>query len=246
MATWITHTIIADRVLEALPSLCRHEFYIGNIAPDCNIENEDWTAFTPSREITHWMTGKRKVAADCDRFFYEYMKKKTISSIEEESFLWGYYAHLIADAEFQRYIRDEDRVRASWKRIQHHPELREKAQGMAENWDSIKALISTKERMKDIYAMEKAYLDKHPSSGYLTEIIGLTEFPDYIDYLPHGAIPRKIKVMGYMPQDTAGLYPYICMSIEEYHSFLDTATDLVIQAILTHKNEITKSYEKIL
>lgn len=62
MATWVTHLMIADGVLERLPSLDRHGFCIGNIAPDCNVENEDWTAFTPSREVTHWMQGERKKA----------------------------------------------------------------------------------------------------------------------------------------------------------------------------------------
>ena len=55
MATWITHLMIADGVLERIPNLDRHGFCVGNIAPDCNVENEDWTAFTPSREVTHWM-----------------------------------------------------------------------------------------------------------------------------------------------------------------------------------------------
>lgn len=231
MATWITHLMIADGVLKEIPTLCRREFCVGNIAPDCNMENEDWTAFTPSREITHWMTGKRKVAADCDRFLHEYIQTKTISAPEEASFLWGYYAHLIADAEFQRYIRDEDRVRASWERIKQHPCLLEKAKGMAETWDSIKILFDAKERMKDIYAIEKDYLDKHPDSGYLTEILTLSDFPDYIDYLPHGAIPRKIKVIGYMPQDIPRPYPYIVISKEEYLTFLNRATALAVHAI---------------
>ena len=231
MATWITHLMIADCVLKETPALCRREFCVGNIAPDCNMENEDWTAFTPSREITHWMTGKRKVAADCDRFLHEYIQTKTISSPEEASFLWGYYAHLIADAEFQRYIRDEDRVRASWERIKQHPCLLEKAKGIAETWDSIKILFDAKERMKDIYAIEKDYLDKHPDSGYLTQILTLSDFPDYIDYLPQGAIPRKIKVMGYMPQDIPRPYPYIVISKEEYLTFLNQATALAVHAI---------------
>ena len=38
MATWVTHLMIADYVLERVPDLCRHEFCVGNIAPDCNIE----------------------------------------------------------------------------------------------------------------------------------------------------------------------------------------------------------------
>ncbi len=40
MATWVTHLIIVDRVLERIPNLCRHEFCVGNIAPDCNVEKE--------------------------------------------------------------------------------------------------------------------------------------------------------------------------------------------------------------
>lgn len=28
---------------------------MGNIAPDCNEENEGWGAFAPPREVTHWM-----------------------------------------------------------------------------------------------------------------------------------------------------------------------------------------------
>ena len=74
MATWITHLMIADRVLEIIPGLSRHEFCVGSIAPDCNVENEDWTQFTPPREVTHWMAGKWKVMSDCDRFYNEYIK----------------------------------------------------------------------------------------------------------------------------------------------------------------------------
>lgn len=234
MASWVTHLIIADRVLEIFPELCRHEFCVGNIAPDCNVENEDWTSFTPSREVTHWMTSGRKVAADCDRFLYEYIQKKEIASAQEKAFLLGYYAHLITDAEFQRHIRDENRVKASWDRIKQHSQLKEKAMGMKENWDSVKVLVNREERMKDVYSIEKDYLDEHPDSGYLTEIMGLEFFPDYIEYFPQGAIVRKIKVMGYIPQKTAGPYSYIAMSKEEYDSFLDRATELVIQAIRSY------------
>ena len=119
MATWVSHLMIADRVLEAIPELDRQAFCVGNIAPDCNVENEDWTQFVPSREITHWMSKERKVASDCERFFNEYIarRKQCVYTIEELSFLLGYYAHLIADAEFQRYIREPARVASVWMRI---------------------------------------------------------------------------------------------------------------------------------
>ncbi len=232
MASWVTHLIIADRVLEKVPGLCKHEYCVGNITPDCNVENEDWTQFTPSREVTHWMAGKRKFISDCDRFYDAYIEKRKISSIQEKSFLLGYYTHLITDAEFQRYyIYDSKRIKAVWDRIKTIPELIEKAKGMTETWDSVKLLIQKDERMKDIYSLENEYLEQHPDSGYLTEIIGLKSFPDYIDYLPKGAVVRKIRVMGVLPARETGKYPYIGMSREEYSAFLSQATELVVGAI---------------
>lgn len=84
--------------------------------------------------------------------------------------------------------------------------------------------------MKDIYSIEADYLERHPESGYFTEILGLTTFPDYIDYLPDGAIVRKIGVMGYIPRKEISVYPYIGISKEEYGYFVDRATKLVMEA----------------
>lgn len=237
MATWVTHLIVADGVLDSIPFLCKHEFCVGNIAPDCNVENEDWTCFTPSREITHWMGSEWKNASDCERFLHEYIEKKADLDIKEESFLLGYYAHLITDAEFQRFIRDETRVKTCWNRIKQHPELSKLAVGMEETWDSVKILIKGTERTKDIYSLERVYLDSHPDSGYFTDIVGLDEFPDYIDYLPKGAIVRKVKVMGYIPQKEVGQYPYIAISEDEYNCFISNAIKMVTDAIEKYKGK---------
>ncbi|MBQ5866942.1 MAG: zinc dependent phospholipase C family protein [Oscillospiraceae bacterium] len=200
MATWITHLMIADSVLQHFPGLDRHSFCIGNIAPDCNVENEDWSAFTPSREVTHWMQGERKKASDCDAFYEQYIAKRRIQSPEEYAFLMGYYAHLITDAAFQKMIRDEDRVKAVWKRIKENENLRKISAGMEETWDNAKKLIPKRVWVGHIYSLEAEYLKAHPDSGYLTEILPLKAFPDYIDYLPKGAIVQKIGVMGYLPE----------------------------------------------
>lgn len=225
--------MLADRVLEVCPRLDRRGFCVGNIAPDCNVENEDWTDFTPSRAVTHWMTADRKSAADCESFYTEYIEKRgyLISTNEERSFLLGYYAHLIADAELQRYIRDEGRVAAVWSRIKAHPRLSVLSTGLSEDWDTAKGLISKVERMKDIYTIEAEYLEAHPDSGYLTEIIGLEGFPDYIDYLPSGAIVRKLGVMGYIPKREASSAPFIAISREEYSTYLDRAFELIYDKI---------------
>lgn len=231
MATWVTHLMIADRIMGLFPALSRHEFMVGNIGPDCNIDSGDGKNFTPAREVTHWMSGKWKSAGDSERFLHEYVEKKERTDPREESFLLGYYAHLIADAEFQKFIRDEKRVGDVWTRIGTHPQLKKAAAGMEESWDSVKALISLEDRMRDIFALEKEYLDAHPDSGYLTDIMNLEEFPDYIDYLPKGAIVRKIKLLRYLPREEERQYPNLCLTGEEYAGYVDSAAKLVSEAI---------------
>ena len=233
MAEWVSHLIVADKVLEKFPQLSRHEFCVGNIAPDCNIPNEDWTEFTPPRAVTHWMQDNRKKATDCVRFYDEYIIARlgSIKTKEELSFLLGYYAHLITDAELQRTIRDDGRVAAAWKRAKEIPELCDLADGLEENWDCFKKLMPNREERMNFFVIEREYLDEHPDSGYFTEIKGLEEFPDYIDYLPKGAIPMKVKMMYYMPTLEEGRYPFVGFSREEYEGFLERAVNNVINAI---------------
>ena len=231
MAEWVTHLMVADKVLERCPWLHRRGFCVGNIAPDCNVENEDWTQFTPPRKVTHWMQDQRKTAADCEPFYNENVTGRCgqIAGKEQFSFLLGYYAHLITDAEFQRCIRDEERVAAVWRRIDAHPVLGVKGAAMPRNWDSVKLLISREERYRDLAALEAEYLEANPGSGYLTEILPLKEYPDYIDYLPAGSIVRKIGVMGSLPRKGTGEETYIGFSREEYSRFVSGAVELVLQ-----------------
>ncbi len=249
MAEWVSHLIVADRILEQLPWLCRHEFCVGNIAPDCNIPNEDWSDFTPSRQMTHWMKDARKTADDCAVFRDEYILNRIvkIKSKEELSCLYGYYTHLITDAELQRITRDAHRVAEAWKRAMAVEEIREKAVGMEANWDNFKPLFpDRKDRMKDFFVIEREYLDAHPESGYFTEIQGLEYFPDYIDYLPHGAIPAKIKLMYYMPTLEEGRYPFVGVSRTEYMCFLDSAVAKSIAAITeTENDDLIRNMRKV-
>ena len=229
--------MVADKVLSTIKSLKRKEFCVGNIAPDCNVENEDFTSFTPPRDITHWMSQDRKTCSDADRFFDEYINKrrKLITTEGELCFLYGYYSHLVADAEFQRLIRDEARVARMWDRIGALPSLSAKAKELKldADFDGAKKLINKSERMKDIYNIEAEYLESHADSGYLTEILPLKNgfFPDYIDYLPKGAIVRKIGVMGYLPKKESGPFPFVSITREEYESFLENSSRAVVKKI---------------
>lgn len=230
MAGWVTHLSIADKIMKKQNRLDRRGFCVGNIAPDCNVENEDWTSFTPSKKITHWMSNEIKTASDCDLFCDEYILNRydKIKSNEEYSFLLGYYAHLITDAAYQGFIRDEKRVKALWDRIEADIYWKEKAKGCPrDDWASLKKIIPRDLRDKEMYEMEAEYLRDNPDSGFLTEIIPLKEFPDYIDYLPHGCIVRKIGIMGWIPEVDENMANLISMTREEYNSFIEDTVRLV-------------------
>ena len=233
MATWVTHLMIADRVLEALPQLHRRGFCVGNIAPDCNVENADWTAFDPPREVTHFMGSGKKKAADCERFYEEMVKKRLeeIDKGEEYSFLLGYYTHLVADAQFQAMIVEEKRVEAMWQRIEQEERLVQQAQGLDRTWVCAKKLFTREERFREREIIEAEYLEAHPGSGYLTEILALKSFPDYLPFLPKGAIVRKIGVMGVLPQRGEAPTEPVCISREEYLDYVDKTAAFVVQSL---------------
>lgn len=58
---------------------------------------------------------------------------------------------------------------------------------------------------------------------------------DYIDYLPHGCIVRKIGVMGHLPELDEKLTDPMVMSREEYFSFADN-TALLAENKLRENN----------
>ncbi len=69
MATWGLHMMIVDNLYKLGLRLEKRGFSVGNIAPDCNVENEDWTEFDPPRHITHWMNSKSTLTADYEGFY---------------------------------------------------------------------------------------------------------------------------------------------------------------------------------
>ena len=150
-----------------------------------------------------------------------------MGSRHEYSFLLGYFAHLITDASFQEMIRNRERVKSVWRRIRSDDILRRLSEGMEETWDNAKKLIPKRVWMGQIYSLEGEYLLAHPDSGYLTEVLTLKDFPDYIDYLPEGAVVRKIGVMGYIPKPDKEPGPYIAISRKEYQEYVDRTIQMV-------------------
>ncbi len=231
MASWVTHLMIADEVMKRIAIPDRHGFCVGNIAPDCNIENADWSDFTPPKKVTHWMNGARKAMTDVDAFCDQYIihSKVKIESDEQFSFLLGYYVHLITDATIQEFVRNEERVCHVWDRIKKNEELMEKAKGLPEDWDTVKKIIPRWVRDQLANDIEAEYLKEHPDSGYLTEVLPLKDFPDYIDYLPHGCIVRKIGIMGYTPVMSETPVDETGMTKAEYMQNVENTVEIIIQ-----------------
>lgn len=95
-------------------------------------------------------------------------------------------------------------------------------------WTLIKEHVPKNERDREIRSMEAEYLKKHPDSAYITQILTLDDFPDYIDILPSGSIVNKIRIMGYMPSlDDRNSEP-VTISREEYRKFVDDTVMLTV------------------
>lgn len=94
MATWLVHLRIAQRLLESFPFGADY-FYIGSIAPDCGLPQEDGS-YCPSSVITHFTTdGDHKSTCDYRRFKREYIDPERDPALL--SYKWGYYCHLLTD-----------------------------------------------------------------------------------------------------------------------------------------------------
>lgn len=229
MANWITHAWIAD-ILLGDTELDPVGFTVGSVAPDCNIENADWTSFIPPREVTHFMTDKSKLTADCEGFFKRYIGEKQYGSNRERSFFLGYYAHLVADVEFTRFIRDPDRLTGVFARLRARPEYAEKLAGAEnESYDTLKAVFGKQLISRDIESLEAEYIQSNPESGYNTVLRSIREFPDYADFLPKGAIMRKLGLMpgvsGRIPADR------LFFTFEEYNGYVLRTAELISSGI---------------
>jgi len=238
MANWLTHVCIAESIHCCFPWIDARGFAVGSIAPDCNQENETWTAFVPPREVTHFMTGSSKSTADIDGFYHTYISGCAADGKEKTAFLIGYLAHLMTDVAFQQMIDDEVRVSRMLARIKSHPPYAKRIEGMPETGETVKKQFTRSERMNDILGFEWEWFKAHPDSMYHRCILHTEGFPDYLEFLPHGSIARKIHVMGKPMKPEPGLYQGVFFSEEELSGFIESTAGM-IEAYLINKG-ITK------
>lgn len=220
MANWITHTAMADRLLQMGLEADETYFVISAVAPDCNQENADWTSYIPPREQTHFMQGRSKLTVDAEGFFDAHARHA--STPLWRSFCLGYYIHLVMDRAWQKWQRDEQRVAASFRRLKAVPEMAEKLQGFPETYDTLKQVFGRSPRIRDIDRLEQDYVLQNPACSYERILRTVTAFPDIPGY-PQGAVMRKIPIMAPAvpkePIETAFLF----FAPDEYEQLMQTA-----------------------
>ncbi len=103
MASWMVHLRIADELLKTWGHLDETAFVMGNIAPDSGVPNENWTAYHPPKQISHFKTKPEEetffdLESFCEQYFNENLIKQY--SPKEYSFFLGYYVHLLTDVQW--------------------------------------------------------------------------------------------------------------------------------------------------
>jgi len=197
MATWIAHMRVAECLMRNHPELDNDDFLVGNIGPDCGVPNEDWSAFTPDKQVSHWMTdGKNIDAAD---FLRQY--KPLMAS---NPFYTGYYFHLLTDIEWSKLF------------------LRKKLEPLhAEGFAKDKGFIWTIK--KDWYGQDHLYVKANPQSIFHTRFARIQQFNNtYFDFYPANAFTRQIKYITnfYQTAEEDGSRPFPYLSKAEMDAFV--------------------------
>ncbi|MBI9011400.1 MAG: zinc dependent phospholipase C family protein [Clostridiales bacterium] len=176
MATWITHLRIAEQLQKDL-DLNHEAFLLGNLGPDSGVPNEDWSKFDPPKKITHFLSDA-KINGNCidaNRFFKTYLTKIDYNQLSDrDSFLLGYYVHLLTDI--------------CWSNL--HTVIKERNPDYAQTIKDKPAFIW--EVKKDWYGQDFVYLNEHKENVFNEIVLEIDSVEDYLDYFPKGAFTQQL------------------------------------------------------
>lgn len=137
--------------------------------------------------------------------------------------------HLITDVEFQRFVRDEQRVKNAYKRIKSNDNLREKIVGYSEDFDTLKSVFGKNNVFNDIRVQETNYIKININSGYNTVLRNIEDFPDYLDFFPQGAIIRKIRIMAVEHESEINQQELIFFPKQEFEEFINETSNIIYE-----------------
>lgn len=189
----MVHLRVGDRVFEQLFDILPHEFIVGNIAPDCGVPNEDWSVFTPSKEISHFKTDDGDIE-QAENFANKYLYGRSHTK-EEFSFYLGYYVHLVTDVLWYKRIYQMTKEKF-WEQFEKDKEF---------IW----------EVKRDWYDLDFRFLRSNPDFWPFDELKKAKEFKNsYMEEFDESAFADRIKyiVEFYESSSVRNLdreYPYL-------------------------------------
>ncbi|MGF7056413.1 hypothetical protein [Brassicibacter mesophilus] len=207
MATWGVHIRVAEKLLKMNFDFDKEAFTVGNLGPDCNKANEDWTEFDPPQKVTHWVTEDKKI--DADRFFDTYLRTN-YQDKKKESFLIGYYAHLLSDIEWSKLVEHKKRTSCLYDQLNIDKDF---------IW----------EIKKDWYDLDHLYFRKNSDSFFHTSLKYLKEFPEYIEYFPKNSVINKLEyIINFYVSFEGNLdREYKYLTEDEMNLFVNRTADLI-------------------
>ncbi len=219
MASWMVHLRIADNILSELSELSPKEFVVGNIAPDSGVPNEDWSAYIPSGDVSHFKTTDAEGFKDIHineyvEQFYSAIQRKQYT-VEQKSFYLGYLTHLITDMMWSELI-----VRPSMYKF--------KALYDMDRNEWIRTL------KKDWYDLDFLYLKKHPNFSAYSTYRKATGFENkYLDIFSTDAFDKKrVYITNFYNNMRSNIErEYNCLSEKEMDNFVSEASAKILQKL---------------
>ncbi len=216
MATWGAHIRIAEEVLRRDDSLDPVSFLVGSVGPDCGVPNEDWSAFSPPKPVSHWMNAQGQI--EPERFRDAYMWRADGQPADGDgkrhAFLLGYYAHLLTDIAWGGMYHDKKANDPRYRPV----------------WEDPSFLWKIKE---DWYDLDHLYFRNHPNSLFHTVFQQIGSFPDYLAYYPQGGIARQVRyIRQYYSRPERNLdREYVYMTEHEMDRFVAETSEMVHSAL---------------
>ncbi len=241
MATWGAHFRIAEKLLKEYPNLSRGYFAIGNIAPDCGLPNKNWSSFTPPKASSHFAVSKMSnfLEIDSDKFilndigfFSRYLKDINLDSLQVyESFLLGYFTHLIADNLWNYYIMKP---------------LKEKhLKDFQRDQNFIWKVKS------DWYDLDKIYITEKKDSLFWTDFLKAEYTEDFLDFLPREGILKQTEFIKEFYQISKEEYlsiskkEFVYLKKDEMDDFILDSTQVILKILRQIFNKKFELAEKI-
>ena len=195
MGTWISHLRIAENLLTVLPGLDEAAFAVGNLAPDSGKPNEDWSAFDPPKEVTHFLQPGEDEGRIADMAFYQkYLAPLSPGDPIIYSFALGYFFHLLCDNLWAKLILPAT--------IQSNGEL------FAQKNDAIWIV------KRDWYDLDHCYVRSCPGCLFWRVLMTVPNPPAYFSFLSEDGLHHSLNhIREFYSEDTERdlnrPYPYL-------------------------------------